>query len=360
MFWATPKYSRSLRKQQNKFHAHVTGHLLSGWPAFFCTPFKLARRLCQRPTNRAVIKTTVTGTLYAGCASAPQTEQLLKQQLFEHSNGLPQNHELTQVPFFPQKKYQCGPAALATVLQESGVDISPLELVPEIYLPARQGSLQIEILASSRRHGRIAYRINPDLQSLFKEVSAGNPVLVLQNLGLSWAPTWHYAVVAGFDLTKQKVIERHQTSLATFENTWARSKYWGIVVLPPDKLPETADASRYVKTVTALEKIKRWQDANTAYNTALTRWPDNLIAQMGLGNSFYMLKNLPAAEGAFRSASNDHPEFGAAFNNLAQVLLEQGKITEAKNHAQRAIELGGPQLESFKDTLAEINQQQIK
>ncbi|MEE8378884.1 MAG: hypothetical protein V3R49_00725, partial [Gammaproteobacteria bacterium] len=65
-------------------------------------------------------------------------------------------------------------------------------------------------------------------------------------------------------------------------------------------------------------------------------------------------------EQAFRSASNDHPEFGAAFNNLAQVLLEQGKITEARNHAQRAIELGGAQLESFKDTLAEINQRQIK
>ncbi len=303
-------------------------------------------------------------SVLTGCASTPQTSQLLKQQLLDHPQALPQKHELTQVPFYPQKKYQCGPAALATVLQESGVNISPLELVPEIYIPARKGSLQIEILAASRRHGRIAYRINPDLQSLFKEVSAGNPVLVLQNLGLSWAPAWHYAVVTGFDLTKQKVIlrsgeeKRHQTSLTTFEHTWARSKYWGIVVLPPDKLPETADASRYVKTVAALEKIKRWQDANTAYNTALTRWPGHLIALMGLGNSYYMLKNLPAAEKAFQTASNEHPDFGAAFNNLAQVLLEQGKTTEAKKRVQRAIELGGPQLENFKETLREINEQQ--
>lgn len=308
-------------------------------------------------------------SLLTGCASAPQTarlleQQLLKQQSLEHLQGLPQKHELTQLPFYPQEKYQCGPAALATVLQESGVNISPLELVPEIYIPARKGSLQIEILAASRRHGRIAYRINPDLKSLFKEVSAGNPVLVLQNLGLSWAPTWHYAVVAGFDFTSEKIIlrsgmeERHQTSLSTFERTWARSNYWGIVVLPPDKLPETADAQRYVKTVAALEKIKRWQDANTAYSTALTRWPDNLIAQMGLGNSFYMMNNLPAAEQAFRTASNKHSDFGAAFNNLAQVLLEQGKIIEAESYVQRAIEIGGPQLENFKETLREINQQQ--
>jgi len=297
--------------------------------------------------------------LLTGCAGTSQTFQLL-----EHPNGLPQSHELTQVPFYPQEKYQCGPAALATVLQESGVNISPLELVPEIYIPARKGSLQIEILAASRRHGRIAYRIDPDLKSLFKEVSVGNPVLVLQNLGLSWAPTWHYAVVTGFDLANEKVvlrsgiIERHQTSLATFERTWARGKYWGIVVLPPDKIPETADADRYIKTVAALEKINRWQDANTAYKTALTRWPGNLIALMGLGNSYYMLRNLPAAEKAFQIASNEHPDFGAAFNNLAQVLLEQGKVIEAKKHVQQAIKLGGPQLENFQHTLREINQQQ--
>jgi Tfp pilus assembly protein PilF len=79
---------------------------------------------------------------------------------------------------------------------------------------------------------------------------------------------------------------------------------------------------------------------------------------MGLGNSFYMLKNLPAAEQAFRTASNEHPDFGAAQNNLAQVLLEQGKIIEAKKYVQRAIKLGGPQVESFQDTLREINQRQ--
>jgi len=316
------------------------------------------------PSWGGLLLSTLLISILAGCASAPQTALLLKQQSLEHTQRLPQKHELTQVPFYPQKEYQCGPAALATVLQQSGVNISPLELVPEIYIPARKGSLQIEILAASRRHGRIAYRINPDLQSLFKEVSAGNPVLVLQNLGLSWAPTWHYAVVAGFDFTSEKVIlrsgiiERHQTSLGKFERTWARGRYWGIVVLPPDKLPVTADAERYVKTVAALEKINRWQDANTAYNTALKRWPGNLIAQMGLGNSYYRLKNLPASEQAFRSASIEHPDFGPAHNNLAQVLLEQGKILEAKSHVQRAIDIGGPQLENYQDTLREINQQQ--
>ena len=87
--------------------------------------------------------------MLAGCASAPQTEQLLQK-----STGLPDHIELSQTPFFPQERYQCGPAALATVLTYSGVNIDAGALADEIYLPSRLGSLQIEILASSRRHGR--------------------------------------------------------------------------------------------------------------------------------------------------------------------------------------------------------------
>ena len=299
--------------------------------------------------------------ILTGCASAPQTVRLRNQ-----ASGLPQFHELTQVPFYPQEKYQCGPAALASVFQVSGFAITPADLVPEIYIPVRQGSLQAEILASSRRHGRIAYRIEPNLQTLLTEVSGGNPVLVLQNLGLSWVPTWHYAVVVGFDLKQEEVIlrsgleERHLTSLDTFERTWARSNYWGIVILPPDKLPITVDAQRYIKTVVALEGVNRWKEVQTAYATALSRWPGNLVAQMGLGNSSYMLKDFPAAEQAFREAISDHPDSGPAHNNLAQVLLDQGKITKAKFHAERAIELGGPQLPTFQATLREINKQQSR
>ena len=39
--------------------------------------------------------------------------------------------ELAQTPFFPQDRYQCGPAALATVLGAAGVHVTPEELVPE-------------------------------------------------------------------------------------------------------------------------------------------------------------------------------------------------------------------------------------
>jgi tetratricopeptide (TPR) repeat protein len=316
----------------------------------------------RRPAFHIRLLTCGLFALLAGCASAPQTQQLLQT-----ATGLPSQHEITDTPFFPQQRYQCGPAALATALTYSGVDIDAAALVDEIYLPSRQGSLQIEILASSRRHARLPYRIAPQMSALLSEVAAGNPVLVLQNLGLSWTPQWHYAVAVGFDIAQQEIVlrsgteARHRVNMNTFELTWARSQYWGIVVLPPDKLPATATADSYLRSVVNLEGTQqndRWQLANQAYRTALTRWPGNLVAQMGLGNSAYQLADLNAAEQAFRHAIHDHPDAAAAHNNLAQVLLERGKLSEAEKQARHAVALGGPHLESYRATLADIQQAQ--
>ena len=45
-----------------------------------------------------------------------------------------------------------------------------------------------------------------------------------------------------------------------------------------------------------------------------------------------------------------------ALNNLAQTLLDRGKIDEALLVAQRAVELGGPMLAAARATLEEIRE----
>ena len=75
---------------------------------------------------------------------------------------------------------------------------------------------------------------------------------------------------------------------------------------------------------------------------------------MGLGNSYHALKDLTGAESAFREATERHPLVASAYNNLAQVLLEQGRKWEALAAAQKAVSLGGPQVSVSKKTLEEI------
>jgi tetratricopeptide (TPR) repeat protein len=87
---------------------------------------------------------------------------------------------------------------------------------------------------------------------------------------------------------------------------------------------------------------------------ALNRWPANLAAQIGVGNTAYRLHQLPQAEAAYRKATQDHPDSAAAFNNLAQALADQGRYEEALLAARQAVNLGGPLSQLAQETLAEI------
>ena len=265
--------------------------------------------------------------------------------------------ELESVPFFPQTEYQCGPAALATVLNWSGTAVTPGDLAPAVYLPGRRGSLQLELQAAARRFGRVPYVLEPRLDHLLQEVAAGHPVLVLQNLGTGWFPRWHYAVAVGFDLARQEMVLRSGTrrayriDLALFEHTWRRGGRWALLVLPPDRLPRTATAGRYLAAVNTLEQTGKLRAARTGYRTALDRWPRNYAALMGLGNTAYLLKDLRQAERAFRRAAARRPGEGAAYNNLAQVLLALGRRREAGVMARKAVAAGGPWVDIYIETL---------
>jgi len=295
-----------------------------------------------------------------GCTTL-QTERIRAT-----ANAFPRPVELTDVPFFPQEQYECGPAALATVLNWTDSFVNPDELAPEVYLPKRHGSLQLELIGATRRHRRIPYVLRPQLESVFAEVASGNPVLILQNLSFWWYPDWHYAVVVGFDLKHDRIVlrsgreRRHDIPIEIFERTWRRAKYWAMVVMRPDQLPFTAEEIQYVRAVAPLERLSLWETTSLAYATALERWPQSLAAQMGLGNSRYALGNVRGAEEAFRRATQDHPGAAVAFNNLAQTLAEQEHWPEALAAAQRAAALGGPQSDAFRDTLTQIEIQAPK
>jgi len=121
-----------------------------------------------------------------------------------------------------------------------------------------------------------------------------------------------------------------------------------------DRVPATATESRYAEAVIALEKAGQIQRAATAYEAMLKRWPSNLVALMGRGNTAHALGDLARAETSFREAVAAHSGAVAAHNNLAQTLLERGKLEEARAVAERAVSLGGPLNARALTTLGEI------
>lgn len=279
-------------------------------------------------------------SLLAGCASAPQwpspaTDQRLK----------PDRVVLDDVPFYPQESYQCGPASLAMMLNSQGLKTNPEVLKELVYIPGREGSLQVEIVAAARAHGMLVYPLDGKLESLLAEVASGNPVLVMQNLRFGWWPQWHFAVVIGYDAEERDLILNTDTrksesiDLEVFSNTWGRADNWAVTVLPPDQVPATAKPFRFLQAAYDLETTGRTTAAGIAYRTAETTWPGQPAAIMARGNLAWQLGHQGEATAHFRRAVKRFPEFAEGWNNLAFALKTSGCANTAAQAAKCAATL---------------------
>lgn len=288
-----------------------------------------------------------------GCA-APGLEQVRLA-----GAELPRAAHVASVPFFPQERYYCGPAALAMTLAWSGLPVTRADLVPQVYTPGREGTFQADVIAAARNNGRLAVPVTR-LDRVLREIAAGHPVLVFQNLALELFPQWHYAVATGYDLDRGDIVlhsgtERDRvTPLSTFAHTWARAGGWALVVLPPAILPETADELPILRAAAGLERANRPAEAAEAYTAMLERWPKSYGATMGLGNARYALGGYAEAVRAFGRATRIRPRTPAAWNNLALALARRDRRVEAVAAARRAVRLGGRDADAYRQTLAEI------
>ena len=291
--------------------------------------------------------------LLAGCASIPEAVRSVPGD---------DSLELTGTPFFPQKRYQCGPAALTTVLVASGAEAFLDDVVDAVYLPGRKGSLQLELVAAARRHDRLPYVIDGTLAAIHAELDAGRPVLVLQNLGVAAIPRWHYAVVVGIDVGSGDVVlrsgteRRRITAIDTFLRTWRRGDYWGLVTLSPGELPANVDRKRYFSAIAAFEETGRHEAAATAWRAAAARWPDDRTVLFGLANAEFRRGRMAEAEATYRKLLDIDYGHVAARNNLAWLLAERGRFIEAQSAIAEALRLNeDPTLEDeLRDTASRI------
>lgn len=270
--------------------------------------------------------------LLAGCASTPPWPEP------ESPAGeavLPSRVVLEGVPFYPQEKYQCGPASLAMMLNSQGLETEPDVLKELVYIPGREGSLQVEMVAGARAHNMVVYPLKPKLEAILEEVSAGNPVLVMQNLLVDWWPQWHFAVVVGYDSDDETVIlntdtrKHYAMPYKAFHATWSRAERWAVVVLPPEQIPATAEPLAFLRAAHDLESTGHTTAALGAYQTAEQTWPKQPAPLMAQGNLAYDQQQWSGALVHFRKVAEQFPDYAEGWNNLAYTLDKAGCPTQA-------------------------------
>ena len=270
---------------------------------------------------------------------------------------------LTAVPFYAQDAYQCGPAALAGVLGAAGVHIAPSSLAPQVFLPGRRGSLQLELLAASRRAGRIPYVISDTPQALFAQLQAGRPVLVLQNLQTRSFPVWHYAVLVGFDTQTNRVLlnsgaeQGLAMSAPAFLRTWDWAGRWAMVALRPAEIPAGAAPSQYFEALVAFEAVAGGAASAPAWRSAMQRWPQDGRPYLALGNMEYARGALAQAADYYQRGLVVSPNDPALGNNLASVLGEAGCPRQGRQLLEpvlAALPAASPWRAEIQSTLAEL------
>ncbi|HEY8519658.1 MAG TPA: PA2778 family cysteine peptidase [Gammaproteobacteria bacterium] len=318
-------------------------------------PRRSSVRQAPLPLRAAAALLVLVGAALAGCAGTPATPPAIGAV------------ELDDVPFFPQTEYQCGPAALATILAHEGVAVTADDLVDDVYVEGLRGSLQAELLGATRRHGFIPYVLERAPEALFTELAAGRPVLVLQNLGLPRVPVWHYAVVVGYDPAAERVILRSGTErrraerLRRFERSFERGGRWAFVALEPGTLPATADPLLYVRALAGAERLLDPDDAVRAHAAALELWPDEPAVLFAAAARAHADGRLEEAARLYRRLLERAPGDAAARNNLANVLADGGCLDAALREARAALAAAGadsPLAAAIEDTVASLERAQ--
>ncbi|EHJ91994.1 PA2778 family cysteine peptidase [Vreelandella boliviensis] len=292
--------------------------------------------------------------ILSGCARNP----VLLQSTYQ---SLPPHAEITRVPFYAQTEFQCGPATLAMILNHQGVDTDIEQLIPQVFLPGRDGSVQPEMLATVRRHELLAFPIRGTMDVLLNHLAAGDPVVVMQNLSLPIYPMWHYAVAIGYDLPNETLIlrsgeiERHTMSFSRFDATWARTQRWGFVVAEPGSLPTGISARNALEAISAYEESHGARATLSSWQAFAERHPGSAMGQFALGNALYADQQPDNARKAFERATELDENMGAAWLNLGLLLLQNDAPDTAREALTQATSLEGSWQGKARSALESLN-----
>lgn len=265
------------------------------------------------------------------------------------------------VPFVAQQAYYCGPAALSAVANYRDIHIDQQSVADMSFVPERKGSLTVDMQAAGRRIGLLPYPLAPKFEDLLRELNAGNPILVLQNLGLSWWPQWHYAVAVGYDLRSSTLLLHsgekayYQLGFATFAATWARAKHWARVLVPASVMPVTAMPVSYLKSAHAFEETGDIERAMDFYQRAVNEWPGSVLAWLALANAAYAQGDFTGAINSYERALAVAPERASVWNNYAYALHANGCSQLAIDALGRALALA-PQDENISNSRDDLLQ----
>jgi ABC-type bacteriocin/lantibiotic exporter with double-glycine peptidase domain len=143
---------------------------------------------------------------------------------------------INDVPFFGQEEYQCGPAALAGVLNFWGVKVSPSEVAATTYSKGARGTLGIDLALYAQKRGLRADFYEGGMDDLRRLIDARQPAIIFVDYGLLVYEKGHFMVVVGYndgEFIVNSGRERLKAIAAEdLDRVWRKTGYWTLAVRP--------------------------------------------------------------------------------------------------------------------------------
>lgn len=257
---------------------------------------------------------------------------------------------LEKVPAVAQKAYQCGPAALESVIRYWGGSADADAIGEELYTPGTRGVLNFSLAQYAKKAGLWSeIHEEPGEAGLKSRLRAGVPSIVMLDAGTLWARAYHFVVLKGFD-DRQEIFyantgaaETQAIGYAEFERRWKKAGFWSLVAVPPEKVDWELSETQSVEMAMMLEAAGNMSGAEQWLESALKKNPGSVPARFNLANIFLKTNRAPQAQGFYRELLKADPGRTEISNNLAWAYYEEGLYPEAlavvadafKNGAQR-------------------------
>ena len=152
----------------------------------------------------------------------------------KNSFRTPPSHLIGGVPFFKQDAHQCGPAAMASVLNYRGIKVSPEEIIEAIYSKGAEGTLDFDMVLYAEKKGRKTEKYRGTLENLRINVDSNNPLIVLVDYGFLSYQRNHFMVVLGYDeshiYVNSGVEPLEAISKDEFVRTWKKTNFWTLLI----------------------------------------------------------------------------------------------------------------------------------
>ena len=118
-------------------------------------------------------------------------------------------------------------------------------------------------------------------------------------------------------------------------------------------MPLTPTQRDALRAAVSLERVDR-AAALAAYRALHARAPEDRLTAFALGNAQLADGQAQQAVQTYRALLDRHPDFADGWNNLAEALARAGDLPGARVAAARAIAIGGPGLETYRETAARL------